>query len=166
MMDKYCRNYLVRKNTHARRWGTLSISGSLVPAQEPWYHLTFMPLSGTKIAVCYETPEQWAVCTVLIAAVQRVVLCSWWEQHKAYLGCWREGALVLAAVFTPIKFIICIWAAQTSPCYKWKVSLKARAFSVPRWMFLISLLIPYYSLFTSQGSSGKLEFLSGLMSGF
>lgn len=47
-------------------------------------------------------------------------------------------ALVLATVFTPIKFIICIWAAQTSPCYKWKVSLKARAFSVPWWMFLIS----------------------------
>lgn len=138
MMDKYCRNYLVRKNTRAQCWGTLSRSGSLVPAQEPRYHLTFMPLSDIKIALCYETPEQWAVCTALVAAVQCVVLCSWWEQHKACLECCRGRALVLATVFTPIIFIICIWAAQTSPCYKWKVSLKARAFSVPSWMFLIS----------------------------
>mgnify|MGYP001856575656 CR=1 FL=1 len=39
-------------------WVTLSVSGSLVPTQEPWCHLTFMPLSDIKIALYYETLEQ------------------------------------------------------------------------------------------------------------
>lgn len=53
-----------------------SVSGSLVPTWEPWCHLTFMPLSDIKIALYYETLEQKPVCTVLIATVQCMVLCS------------------------------------------------------------------------------------------
>lgn len=164
MMDKYCRNYLVRENTCAQCWGTLSRSGSLVPAQQPGYHLTFMALSDIKIASCY---RPWAVGCMHspLAAVQCVLLCSWGEKHKAYLGCCTGRALVLAAAFTPATFIICIWAAQTSPCCKWKVSLKARAFSVPWWMFLISapsmLQFIHITMFL-----WKAGILSGLMSGF
>lgn len=140
MMDKSCRNYLVRKNAHAQCRGTLSISGLSL------HCLSTLSCSCPGALVSsYVYATKWYKNSIVLwdpwamgCAQPSWLQCSWWEQHKAYLGCCRGRDLVLATVFTTIKFIICIWATQTSLRYKWKVSLKAGAFSVPWWMFLIS----------------------------